>query len=410
MKRSNKKRFIPIDDRGPLKVMFALTSMPVGGAETLLVNLIRGLDRNRFRPEVCCLKEKGPLGEVLATEVPVHSQLISGKYDLRVWRRLAQLMYQRRIDALVTVGAGDKMFWGRLAAWRARVPVVLSALHSTGWPDGIGKLNRMLTMLTDGFIGVASEHGRHLIENEKLPPEKVFVIPNGVDVQRFRPQPEQRRLIRDSLGIAQDAPVVGIVAALRPEKNHRLFLRAATMLRRELPDAQFLIVGDGPERRGLELAVTEADIQSSVHFLGTRSDIPELLAAIDLFSLTSHNEANPVSILEAMATGLPVVATRVGSVAESVADGETGFLVNPGDLNAISERWQSLLTTKALASQFGDAGREVVVKRWSLERMIEGYQDLIANVYMGKCPSDKAQSRDGRSETDAVDKAVTTAK
>ena len=146
-----KRTLIPLADRGPLRVMFLITSMPVGGAETLLVNLIRRLDRERFAPELACLKQLGPLGEELAGEIPAHHGLLNRKYDLRILPRLTKLLARRKIDAVVTVGAGDKMFWGRLAAWRAGAPVVLSALHSTGWPDGIGRLNRLLTPITDGF-------------------------------------------------------------------------------------------------------------------------------------------------------------------------------------------------------------------------------------------------------------------
>src|SRR5688500_4120401 len=138
------KALMPLADRGPLRAMFLITSMPVGGAETLLVNLIRRLDRQRIQPSLGCMKELGPLGEELTREIRTHAHLINHKYDIGVWWRLARILRQERIDALVTVGAGDKMFWGRLAAWKARLPVVLSALHSTGWPDGIGKLNRLL--------------------------------------------------------------------------------------------------------------------------------------------------------------------------------------------------------------------------------------------------------------------------
>jgi hypothetical protein len=121
---------VPPEDRDPLRVMFVITCMPVGGAETLLVNLVRRLDRSRFSPEVCCLKYFGPLGEVLAAEIPAFTGLLAHKYDLQVFGRLTRLLRQRRIDAVVTVGTGgDKMFWGRLAAYRAGVPVILSALH-----------------------------------------------------------------------------------------------------------------------------------------------------------------------------------------------------------------------------------------------------------------------------------------
>ncbi len=376
---------MPPADRGPLRVLFVITSMPVGGAETLLVNLIQNMDRQRFSAELCCLKELGPLGEKLSFEIPAHSHLLTSKYDVRVLSRLTRLMRRRRVDAVVTVGAGDKMFWGRVAAWRAGVPVVLSALHSTGWPDGVGRLNRWLTPLTDAFIGVATEHGRHLVENERFPADKVRVIPNGVDTERFQPRPEIRATLRKELGIPPTAPVCGIVAALRPEKNHLLFLRAAKLVKHELPAARFVIIGDGPEREKLEMAARDAGLCDNVHFLGTRSDIPQLLAMLDLFALTSHNEANPVSILEAMSTGLPVVATRVGSVAESVKHGETGYLADPGDANAIAGFWLSLMRDPDIARRMGQAGRAQVIARWSLERMVVGYQDLIEEIYRRKC-------------------------
>ena len=117
----------------PLRVMFINTSLDVGGAETLLVNLVRRLDRNRFAPEVCCLKSKGQLGEMLSVEVPVFSDLLRFKFDVRILGRLVRLFRGRRIDAVVTVGAGDKMFWGRLAAWR---PSRLGVKSSARRPDG----------------------------------------------------------------------------------------------------------------------------------------------------------------------------------------------------------------------------------------------------------------------------------
>ncbi|MCA9215758.1 MAG: glycosyltransferase, partial [Planctomycetales bacterium] len=145
---SRVSRLNAVEDRGPLRVMFLLTSMPVGGAETLLRNLVRSMERTQFEPEICCLKGLGPIGEELAREFETHSHLLSHKLDLRVLPRLASLLKRRKIDAVITVGCGDKMFWGRIAAKLAHVPVVASALHSTGWPDGVGRLNRLLTPWT----------------------------------------------------------------------------------------------------------------------------------------------------------------------------------------------------------------------------------------------------------------------
>lgn len=385
----------------PLRVLFLLTSMPVGGAETLLVNLVRRLDRRRFAPEIVCLKEPGPLGEMLAAEMPVHSDLLACKYDLRILPRLIKRMRRPQADAVVTVGAGDKMFWGRIAAHLAGVPVVASALHSTGWPDGVGRLNRLLTGWTDAFIGVADTHAVHLVHNERFPAAKVNTIYNGVDCDRFAPQ--DASAIRRELNIPGDAPIVGILAALRPEKNHELFLAGAKQIREAIPAVQFIVVGDGPKRVELERLATDLGIADAVHFVGSRSDVPALLAACDVVALTSHNEASPVSILEALACGVPVVASNVGSVRETVVDGETGRLFPIGDLAAFVTATVDLLKSPADRQRLGAEGRRRVEARWSLDAMVRGYEQLIERIYAAKmAPAAAATSATVQPSTTAI--------
>lgn len=381
----------PLDLDRPLRVMFLVTSLPVGGAETLLAELVTRMDPCNFLPEVCCLKQRGPLGNRLAADIPVHHDLLRNKYDVRVWPRLVRLLRERRTDAVITVGAGDKMFWGRLAARRVGVPVILSALHSTGWPDGVGRLNRALTSITDGFIAVADSHGQHLVEKEGLPAAKVFVVPNGVDTSRFAPVPDAAS-VRAEIGVGPADPVVSIVAALRPEKNHDLFLEMAARILPQMPRAKFLVIGDGPRRRPLEQRADELNISASVRFLGTRSDVPRLLTTSDVLALTSSNEANPVSILEAMSVGKPVVATDVGSIHEVVADGVTGYLVKSGDAAALSARVMELLDDRLRAVEMGSAARDVVVEGWSVDAMVRRYERLIAAIYRSKQPAETSVS------------------
>ncbi len=368
----------------PIRTMFIITSMPVGGAETLLVNLVRRFDRARITPMIGCLKEKGVLGEELAGEIPVFENLIHHKYDVAVAGRLRKLFKDQQLDAVITVGAGDKMFWGRLAAKTARLPVILSALHSTGWPDGVGRLNRLLTGITDGFIACANSHAKYLVNNEKFPEPKVFMIPNGIDTDRFVFNTNARNQWRSECGIPTDAPVVGIVAALRPEKNHALFLESARLTLESRPDAYFVIAGDGPERPMLEELAASKGIDQQVKFLGSVSEIPEVLSMVDLFALSSHNEASPVSILEALSCERPVVATAVGSINESVIEGTTGYLVTPGDENEMSSRWLKVLNDPQHATDLGTAGREHVIANSSLNSMTEGYMELVESVFLGK--------------------------
>lgn len=367
-----------------LRMGFVITSMPVGGAETLLVNLMRRFSQGRVQPQVICLKERGVLGEQLVGEFPVHSGLIRQRWDASVLWRLRQLLVQERMDGVVTVGAGDKMFWGRLAARSLSLPVIISALHSTGWPDGVGRANRWLTPITDAFVAVAESHGEFLVEQTGFPAEKVQVIPNGIDTERFRFSAAARAAVRRSWGWDESTPVCGVVAALRPEKNLGLFLRAAALVRESLPTAGFVIVGSGPEEAGLRALATELGLADQVRFLGLRQDTPEVLSGLDLFALTSDNEASPVSILEAFAVERPVVSTRVGSVPETVEEGRSGRLVPVGDVSAMAQAWLEVLSAADRSRGWGSAGRERVVTRHSLQSMTDGYTDLIESIYAAK--------------------------
>ena len=373
--------------------MFVITSMPVGGAETSLVDLVRRLDREHFQPELCCLKYFDPLGDLLAREIPAFTSLLAHKYDFAVLWRLTRLLRERRIDAVVTVGTGgDKMFWGRLSAWLAGVPVICSSLHSTGLPDHVELPNRLLAPLTDAFVGVAKLHGKYLAAHEGCPAHKVHVIPNGVDVERFHPRWPSRAL-QQEFGLEPGSPVAGIVAALRPEKNHEMFLYVAALVHRKLPNARFLIVGDGPQRPRLEQLAGSLGIADAVRFVGTRSDIPEVLSLVDVVLLTSHMEANPLCLLEAMASEKPVVATRVGSVPESVSEGQTGYLVEPGDSQGMACRVIELFGDPDRAATLGRAGREQVISHWSVDRMVRGYQDLLTGIYSRKCEGGKPMTK-----------------
>ncbi len=369
------------DEVRPIRVMFLLTSMPIGGAETLLVNLVRRFDQARIVPLIGCMKQQGVLGRELSKELPVFANLINHKYDIGVVKRIKRMFIDQDVDAVITVGAGDKMFWGRLAARQAKVPVVLSALHSTGWPDGVGRLNRMLTPITDGFIAVARQHAEYQVNQEKFPSHKVFLIPNGIDKDRFIFDAKSRLAWRKKFGISVEAPVVGIVAALRPEKNHDLFLEVARRVSNSVPEARFVVAGDGPERARLEMLANQKGIADRVVFVGSTHDVCGVLSMMDLFALTSHNEASPVSIMEALSCERPVVATDVGSIDESVIDGQTGFLVPAGDAKAMAARWVEVLCDSNLGQQLGKCGREHIVANSSLDSMTEGYTSLVENIF-----------------------------
>jgi glycosyltransferase involved in cell wall biosynthesis len=376
----NFRNVTPAEDRGPLRVMFVHTEVVVGGAETLLLEIIRNMDRERFEPELCCLKQLAELGEVIANEVPTHVGLLKHKFDYKVLGRLTNLLRDRKTDAVVTIGTGgDRMFWGRLAAWRANVPVILSALHATGYPMKVERINRMLAPITDGFIGCASTHSKFLVSGEGCPRNKVFTVWNGVDVDRFRLR--DRAEMRARLDIPQQIPVAGIVAALRPEKQHGMLVDAWADVVRRLPDALLLIVGDGAERQAIEQQADELGLSENVRLLGTRHDVPEVLSAMDLKVLSSRMEANPASTLEAGACGLPVAAPDVGSLSDTVIEGETGLLVEPNNSVALSDAIIKILSLADRGRSMGQAAHDLVRDRFSMEVMVGGYECLIDGIY-----------------------------
>lgn len=381
------------EDRGPLRVMFVHTELVVGGAETLLVEIIRNMDSERFTPELCCLKQLSELGEVMAQEVPTFTGLLENKYDWRVLGRLTQLLKDRHTDAVVTIGTGgDRMFWGRLAAWRANVPVILSALHSTGYPVCVERINRLLTPLTDGFIGCAKSHSEFLATGEGCPAERVFTVWNGVDINRFCIR--DKVAMRRQLDLPLDAPVAGIVAALRSEKQHVQLVEAWSQVVQQIPNAILVIVGDGVERESIEAKTQALGIGNNVRMLGTRHDVHEVLAAFDVKVLASKMEANPASTLEAAACGLPVVVPNVGSLPDTVEQGKTGILYDPAQPGALANSLLEILSDRAKAQAMGAAGRELVCRRFSLEVMVRGYEQLVEGVYRAACEGGKLSNRE----------------
>ena len=365
--------------------MFVTTEMNVGGVECLLVELIQRLDRSRYDPVLVCLKELGPLGEQLVDAgVRSYANLTRRSRDPRVLGRLAKVMRHEQADIVCTVGTGgDRSFWGRIAARLARVPVVISCLHSMGAPDRYELANRLLTPWTDAFIAVAERQKQFLVQEFALPAAKIHVVYNGVNLNRFVAKHAPADL-RAELRLPSHAPVAGIVSKLRPEKNVQLFLRAARRVHQELPTARFLVVGDGPMRESLIELMRSLGLAGVVHFAGIRSDVDRVLRVLDVFVLSSLFEAFPLCTLEAMACGKPVVATDVGAVCEAVRSDETGFLVPSQDEGAMAHAMMRLLEDRVLAAAMGRRARQRVEARFGLDSMVRGYEDLFERLLVRK--------------------------
>lgn len=367
----------------PARILFVASSLPVGGAERQIQTLAENLAPDRFVSTFCCAKAPGVIGEeLMAAGFTVHSRLIRRRYDLSLIFKLRRLIEREAIDLVYARDELNVIVCGALAAALSGIPVVISE-HSTIRPHRrrrIALVRRLLLPVIDRVIAVAEAHKEYLVRYEGLDPGKIQVIYNGVDPDRFEVVPSTS--LREELDMPRHAPTAGIVAVLRPEKAHDVFLEAAYLVNQALPSTYFLIVGDGPERERLERLADGLGMGSRVRFCGHRSDIPQILAELDVVVLSSdaRRETFPMALLEAMAAGKPVVATRVGSIPEMVLDGITGYLVplrSPADL---AVRLRRLLEDAELRARMGARGRERVKRRFIAERMVRETEGLIEDV------------------------------
>jgi len=371
----------------PIHVLFVNTDLRVGGQERVLLEVLRGLDRARVRPVVVCLKEEGALGaQVRELGVPLFAGLLAHRLDLRVLPRLVALVRRERIDVVCTIGCGDKMFWGRLAGWLGGARGLVCEIHKTRDAAGrpvIERMNRLLAPLTDAFVAVARGAGEYLVEHEGVPRAKLVVIHNGVDVERFAPaSAAQRAATRAELGLADDEVALLHVAVLRPEKGHAVGLAALRRVVDIEPKVRLFLIGDGPERDVIERRIAELSLGRHVTLLGQRGDVERLLPAGDVALLCSHDrvETFPLALLEAMACGLPVVATRVGSVDEMVEDGGNGRLVPTGDEASLAVALIELARSPEMRRAFGNRALRTVRESFPATKMVNDRISLFERV------------------------------
>lgn len=368
----------------PIKVLHMIDGLQVGGAEVLLRDMLPRLPRERFGASVC-YGTPGPIAaELQAAGVPMRRIARRGWADPRWTWGLWQAARRARPDVVHTHLVKSDLF-GRLAARLAGVPLVVTTLHNTdAWAARplLGRLYGLSGRLADRHIAVSDEVGRYHVRHSRLPADSVITIENGVDVDRFRGQAAAGQAVRADFGLAPDAPVAGIVAGLRPQKDHAAFLRAAADIQRELPQARFLVVGAGALRPELEALAGQLGLGAAVVFTGLRTDIPAVMAALDVLVIASRWEGLPVTALEAMAAARPVVATAVGALPRVIQPGQTGLLVPPADPAALAQACLRVLTDGAWARQLGEAGRARAEANYSLDSMVRRtahlYEALVA--------------------------------
>ncbi len=265
---------------------------------------------------------------------------------------------------------------GGLAARLARVPLIVETFHGTLFADYYHPvvsrllvwLERGLARLMDGVVAVSDAVADELRRLRVTPDEKITVIPLGLNLEPFL-EAVPPGILRRQLGIGEEVPLIGMVGRLVPIKGLRYFVEAAAEMARRLAPVRFVIVGDGSERPALERQVSRAALGGQVHIVGWRRDLERVYPDLDVVMLTSLNEGTPVSLIEAMAAGRAVVATRVGGVPDVVQHGVTGLLVPPRDAHALAEATLSLLQDPGTRRRLGEAARRAVFPHFAAERL-----------------------------------------
>jgi glycosyltransferase involved in cell wall biosynthesis len=350
-----------------LKVLFVIWSLEKGGAERFLVSLIKHLDKNKIKPTVCCLNWEGAWAKELEdTGVEVIALSKKGKFDIVSFVRLFKIIKHGKFDIVNTHLWGADVL-GRLAAIFAGTPAIISTVQNVDiWKKWRHRLiDKILSYKTAKIIAV-SEAVKKFYVDESISADKIEVIPNAIEIDKYSHQPSGVSFLRKSFGIGEGETVFAVIGRLVEQKGHKYLFEALSALNSKY-DLKLLVIGDGPLLQSLKSQVASHQLENRVIFTGRREDIPEILSIVDAVILPSLYEGLPVIVLEAMAAGRPVIATDVGGTGELVVNNETGFLVPAGDSQALVGAMEKLVNLPDKGRGMARVARERVVHNFSIQ-------------------------------------------
>jgi rhamnosyl/mannosyltransferase len=369
------------------RVNHVITRFIVGGAQEHALETVSHLPRDRYDAWIVTGSETGPEGSLHAraadegASLDVLPQLVRDPAPAKDALAVARLRirFRRARPDIVHTHSSKAGIVARLAARWARVPVIVHTVHGWSFHERMSRrerfvykrLERMVARFTDAIVVLSEEDRRKGLEARIGTPERYVKIPAGIDVGAYARKPGSRKL-RDEFGIPDTAPIVGAVIRLAPQKDPMTMLEAFEKVN---GDAYFVIVGDGPMRKEFDAAVSASCIRDRLFVTGVRSDVHDLVGELDVFVLTSLWEGLPLAMIEAMAAGVPVVASRVDGIAEGMTDGVEGFLVPPKDAAGFADRVRALLADDVLRKRMGEAAVERSAA-FDIPNMIRRHEDL----------------------------------
>ncbi len=375
-----------------LRVLHLITRMIVGGAEWNTLYTVRLLNRQRYEPMLACGPQTGAEGNLLelepakASRVPVWivPNLIRKPdplRDLKALKELVALFKETRPDIVHTHESKAGVL-GRLAGRLAKVPCVIHTVHGFSFLAPIPKwqkklylwLERKAAQWCDALIFISVPLMEEAKRQNIGDPNCYAYIPSGIDLKAFSQTAVHQKT--PELAVANGRPIIGTVGRIVKEKGYEVLLHATHRLKREGLPFYLVWVGDGPERSSLEGLAQKLGLADQLLVTGVRDDVSRWVRGFDIFALPTLWEGMGRVFLEAQAAGVPVVGTKVGGVPDVVTEGQTGFLVPPGDVNAFAEALKCLLTDPNLRQRMGAAGRQFVDERFSVERMVKAIEDV----------------------------------
>lgn len=377
-----------------IRVIHPITRMIVGGAQENTLFTAARLDPHRYQVEIVCGPQTGTegslIGEARERGIPltILPNLVRQVSPLRDLSALSQMtaLFRRSGSAIVHTHSSKAGILGRQAAFLARVPVVIHTVHGWSFHDYLPRPVRELYILTerrmarttDALIAVSDRDIHKGLDAGIGRREQYHRIRSAIPLEQFDPDRYDRLAARAELNIPEDAPVLGTIGRFSPQKNPLDWVRVAARVARSNPRVRFLLVGDGPLRAQVEALIAREGISGRSVLTGLRRDVGRMLAAMDVFLLTSLWEGLPRVIPEAMAMRLPVVATGADGNAEAVRSGVSGFICQPGDLEGLAAGCIDLLNDPGMRIRFGTHARQMAIDEFNLDDMIRQIEDLYA--------------------------------
>jgi glycosyltransferase involved in cell wall biosynthesis len=368
-----------------------ITKLELGGAQEVALYTVAHLDRTKYRPVLV----SGPDGLLTddAIRLPGVEVVILPSLDrhIDVFSDMAALLalirlFRRLRPTIVHTHSSKAGILGRWAAWFARVPIILHTIHGYGITPAqpfwlrhcLILLERVTGWITSHWIAVAQADRRTGMQWRLFDEHHVSVVRPGIDPTPFLTVllPSDRKRLRAEFGAGPDDWLIGTVACLKPQKAPRDFVAVAKRVCETIPRARFVLIGDGELRPSIETLVEQCGLKHRVHLAGWRRDISVAIKAFDAFLLTSHWEGLPRVLLEARATGIPVVATRVGGVEEVIVEGRHGWLSRAGDISALSDQLCCVLRERENCPAEGPRFSEALPKEFHRDEMVKQYESL----------------------------------